>query len=323
MTSESDQRGPEPAADNGLLPPVVRALVFVLVWPGVAFASSSGMVELFCSAGARLGCSGAALNYAAVAGECLATVVLAFGFRRFLDRKPTDSLGLPLGLRSVRLFALGAALGAGMQTLVFLFEFASGSVHVTAIAPIRSDAITWAAIIPLLAIAALAEELPLRGYLFQNLRVAWGDVLALAATSVLFALLHVTNPGAHQEIALTIVGVAVAGAWFCAAVIWTRSLWLALGAHIAWNLFEGSVYGFPVSGLFLGSGSAITSSVSGPAWLTGGSFGPEAGISSLVALAAGAVVLYVLHRRGALTSLAANENMASPVDVFAEDAPDD
>jgi membrane protease YdiL (CAAX protease family) len=173
-------------------------------------------------------------------------------------------------------------------------------LHVSAIAPLRTILISLAAIAPLLAIAALAEELPLRGYLFQNLRVAWGDPLALAGTSVLFALLHLANPGALQNVALTVIGIAAAGAWFCAAVIWTRSLWLALGAHIAWNLFEGPVYGFPVSGLILGNSTAITSAVGGPTWLTGGSFGPEAGVSSLLALAAGAVVLYVLYRRGAL-----------------------
>lgn len=292
--------------------------MFVLVWPGVAFASSAGAIQLFCPGGARSACSGAAYNYAAVAGECLATVILAFGFRRFLDRRPADSLGLSLGVNSLRLFALGAAFGAGMQTLAFVLEYVTGSVHVAAIAPIRTDLTSWAAILPLLAIAALAEELPLRGYLFQNLRVVWGNAFAIAGTSLLFALLHVTNPGAHQDFALTIIGVALAGAWFCAAVIWTRSLWLALGAHISWNLFEGSVFGLPVSGLTLGNGSAITSAVGGPTWFTGGSFGPEAGVSSLVALSVGAVALYVLHRRGALSFAS-----ASSVDVFAGDAAGD
>jgi uncharacterized protein len=300
VATDIEQPGAGTPADNGSLPPALRAFVFVLVWPGLAFAGRSGTLALFCSASPGPACSGSALNYAGAGGECLVTALLAFGFRRFLDRKPKDSLGLSLGMRSLQLFALGIAFGAGMQTLVFISEYAAGSLHVFAIAPVRADLITWAAIAPLLAIAALAEELPLRGYLFQNLRVAWGDPLALASTSVLFALLHLSNPGAHQDVALTIVGITAAGAWFCAAVIWTRSLWLALGAHIAWNLFEGPVYGMPVSGLIFGNGSAITSEVSGPTWLTGGSFGPEAGVSSFVALALGAVVLYLLHRRGAL-----------------------
>jgi uncharacterized protein len=310
VATDIQQRGARPSPDDGALPPALRALVFVLIWPVLAFASRSGMIALFCPSSGFSMCSGAALSYAGAAGACLATVVLAFGFRRFLDRKPVDSLGLSLGMNSLRHFALGISFGAAMQTLVFILEYAAGSLRVSAVAPIRADLISWAAIVPLFAIAALAEELPLRGYLFQNLRVAWGDPLALAGTSALFALLHLANPGAHQNVALTVIGITVAGAWFCAAVIWTRSLWLALGAHIAWNLFEGPVYGFPVSGLILGNSTAITSVIGGPTWLTGGAFGPEAGASSVVALAAGAVVLYLLHRRGAL-SIAPT----SPVDI--------
>ncbi len=272
--------------------------MFLLVWPGLAFACSSGLVALFCAADRGLTCSGAELDYAAAAGECLAALLLAFGFRRFLDREPASSLGLSLGMKSLSLFVLGVAFGAGMQTLVFILEYAAGSLHISAVAPVQADLLSWAAVIPLIAIAALAEELPLRGYLFQNLRVAWGDPRALIGTSVLFGLLHLTNPGARENLALTIIGITFAGAWFCAAVIWTRSLWLALGTHIAWNMFEGPVYGLPVSGLIFGNSTAITSRVGGPIWLTGGSFGPEAGVSSLLALAVGAVVLYALHRRG-------------------------
>jgi CAAX protease family protein len=301
VATEIERRGADPSADGGLLPPVLRAFLFVLVWPAIAFAGRSGLIALFCPSSGDSTCSVAALNYAGAAGECLATVVLAFGFRRLLDRKSSDSLGLSLGMRSLRLFVLGIAFGAGMQTLVFVLEYAAGSLQISAVESIRTDLISCAGVVPLFAIAALAEELPLRGYLFQNLRVAWGDPLALVGTSVLFALLHLANPGAHQHIVLTVLGITFAGAWFCAAVIWTRSLWLALGAHIAWNLFEGPVFGFPVSGLMFGNSTAITSIVGGPTWLTGGPFGPEAGFSSFVALAAGAVVLYVLHRRGALS----------------------
>jgi hypothetical protein len=39
--------------------------------------------------------------------------------------------------------------------------------------------------------------------------------------------------------------------------------------------------------------------VNGPEWFTGGSFGPEAGASSLIALAIGIAVLLWMHRRGA------------------------
>ncbi len=238
------------------------------------------------------------LDFEGAAAECFGAVAVVFAFRVFLDRESVASLGLSFRGSWLRMLAVGAAIGAGMQTLVFITEFAAGAIRISAVAPLRVDVTAAVATLPLFAVAALAEEMPLRGYLFQNLRAAWGDRLALVSTSLIFALLHVANPGFHPSLALAIAGIALAGAWFCLSVIWTRSLWLALGAHIAWNLFEGPVFGFPVSGLFFGASTAITSVNRGLTWLTGGAFGPEAGLSSIFALAVGAAVLYVLHRRG-------------------------
>jgi hypothetical protein len=61
----------------------------------------------------------------------------------------------------------------------------------------------------------------------------------------------------------------------------TRRLWLAAGLHAFWNIFEGPVFGTPVSGMHMGE-PLIFSGLSGPPWLTGGVFGPEASIVELV-----------------------------------------
>ncbi len=45
--------------------------------------------------------------------------------------------------------------------------------------------------------------------------------------------------------------------------------------HAAWNFAEGPVFGFPVSGLDMGG--LFRLQITGPDWLTGGAFGPEAG----------------------------------------------
>ena len=289
------------AIDRGIAPPAARAFAFVLIWPVAILASHWASGAIFCR-GATPFCTSAAYGVASAALVCVATLVLAFGFRRFVDREPADTLGLGFHAPWLRLFAIGAAFGAGMQGFVYLLEWASGSLHIAGAAPLRSDVGALESVLPLLALAAVSEELPVRGYLFQNLRSAWGDRIALVITSLLFALLHIANPSATSHLGLTLAGIALAGAWFCLSVIWTRSLWLALGAHIAWNLFEGPVFGLPVSGLYFGNVTALTTVVTGPSWFTGGAFGPEAGLSSFAALAAGAAVLYGLHRRGLLIS---------------------
>jgi hypothetical protein len=74
-------------------------------------------------------------------------------------------------------------------------------------------------------------------------------------------------------------------------------LWISIGLHIGWNFFEGPVFGFPVSGLE--TTALLIHSDTGPALITGGSFGPEAGfiVLPIMAIGAGLTYLYVQGRQ--------------------------
>jgi membrane protease YdiL (CAAX protease family) len=65
----------------------------------------------------------------------------------------------------------------------------------------------------------------------------------------------------------------------------TRQLWLPIGLHAGWNIFQRSL-GFPVSGYELSG--LLDINVSGPKLWTGGAFGPEAGLIILPICALGA-----------------------------------
>ena len=56
---------------------------------------------------------------------------------------------------------------------------------------------------------------------------------------------------------------------------------MPLGVHFAWNAVQGLVLGFPVSGL--NPPGLLQQAATGPVWLTGGSYGPEAGLVGLCA----------------------------------------
>ena len=287
------------SSGGGSVPPVWRCVLYIVCWPAAAVLLLE-LASLFVGPLDRSfrGSGENAIVFVGVASECVAAVSVALLFRRFMDRQPLDSLGFTFRVRWVRLFAIGVLLGAGMQSLVLTLETALGFAHAAPPRWASTEFASLAYVIPLLLLGAIAEEIPIRGYLFQNLSEAWGTKSALVATSLLFAALHLFNPGVHADLGMTMAGIAAAGALFCLSVILTRSLWLALGCHFAWNLFEGPVFGFPISGLSFGNAHILNQTVSGPQWFTGGSFGPEAGASSLIALAAGAAVLFALHRRG-------------------------
>lgn len=148
---------------------------------------------------------------------------------------------------------------------------------------------------------AIFEEAVYRGYFFQTLERRWGSDIAFAATMVTFGLMHLTIdiPGASTSLKLIgALSIAVeAGILFAAAYLLTRRLWMPIGIHCAWNFFEGPVYGTPVTGSNLGQ-TLFDGHVTGPAWATGGGFGPEASIPALlVGTAIGLLMLWIAQRR--------------------------
>jgi hypothetical protein len=95
-----------------------------------------------------------------------------------------------------------------------------------------------------------------------------------------------------------VIGISFGGVFLAFAYLRTRSLWLPIGLHLGWNFFEGAVFGYPVSGMNL-SPNLLVQEARGPAWITGGTFGPEAGLVLLPGLLVGAWILaqYTQERR--------------------------
>jgi hypothetical protein len=67
--------------------------------------------------------------------------------------------------------------------------------------------------------------------------------------------------------------------------------------HLSWNFFQGNVYGFPVSGWKEAMGSLLQVAQSGPEWMTGGAFGPEAGLLGAAAMLCGIAATVIYLRR--------------------------
>ena len=84
-----------------------------------------------------------------------------------------------------------------------------------------------------------------------------------------------------------------------AAYMLTRSLWLPMGLHAAWNFTQGEVYDIPVSGTQVHG--LVDARLSGPPLLTGNGFGLEASIIAIVvATGFGLWLLWQAIRKGEL-----------------------
>jgi len=194
----------------------------------------------------------------------------------WMDRRPVGALGFAADRAAPRDSALGFALGGAAIALAVGVLTVAGTVRWVADSGSATEYVAaLAQALLLFAVAAAAEEVLFRGYPFQALVQGIGAWPAVLASSALFALAHWNNP------AIDWVGLAnifLAGVMLGWAYLRTRSLWFCTGVHLGWNWTMSALLDFPVSGLVRDTPLYSELSV-GPRWVTGGDFGPEAGIA--------------------------------------------
>jgi hypothetical protein len=146
-------------------------------------------------------------------------------------------------------------------------------------------------------LAGFMEELFFRGILFRWIEEFGGTWAGLIGSSILFGLAHGWNPNSDVT-ASTFIAVE-AGILLGGAYMLTRSLWMPMGLHAAWNFTQGFLFDVPVSGI--AENGLVTAKLSGPALLSGGQFGLEGSVIALViATAAGIWLVILAVRRGQL-----------------------
>ena len=137
--------------------------------------------------------------------------------------------------------------------------------------------------------AAMFEEVFSRAFLLGGLLVLLRDRkwLAIIISAIFFGLAHLANPNASV---LSVFGNFLGGIMYGIAFVESGRIWLAFGLHFAWNFVQGPILGFMVSGIE--SGGIIHQVTTGSDLVTGGAYGPEAG---LVGIAFRFVVFAMLY----------------------------
>lgn len=211
--------------------------------------------------------------------------------RHVLDKRSFVSLGLQIKHQMVKDLLVGTTIPGLMMGFIFLIEWSFGWLTVESFAwnSISSTQVfisTFSVFILYVAVA-WQEELLSRGYHLQNLidgiNVPWGVIIS----SFVFSMLHLFNPHASF---FSFLGIFLAGIFLSYAYLRTRQLWLPIGLHLGWNFFQGPVFGFPVSGT--NNFTIINQAAIGPELITGGQFGPEAGLLLLPSLIIGTIIIH-------------------------------
>ena len=211
--------------------------------------------------------------------------------RRYIDHRSFTSLGLKVDSHTLVDILFGIGLTGLMMGLIFLILWALNWIQIESFAwQVESWGNVAASILVMVVLFTFVswqEELLMRGYWLQNLSAGLSQSLGVLLSSAVFALAHWFNPNLDW---LGLLGLFSAGLFLAYGYLRTRQLWLPIGLHLGWNFFEGTLFGFPVSGQY--QYQLIRQTVTGPELITGGSFGPEAGLILLPVLILGAVGIY-------------------------------
>jgi len=219
----------------------------------------------------------------------VAVLAPAFVMAR-VEQRPFGHYGLPRRGLFGRRFWLGALWGMIAITVLLLvlrgahaFYFGGLALHGLRILKFAGF---WGVFFLLV---GLSEEFLLRGYSQFTLTQGIGFWPAAVLLSIAFGAIHLGNQGETWN---GLLGAAVIGLFFCLTLRRTGDLWFAVGFHTFWNWGETFLYSVPNSGLLV-PGQLLKSSLAGPAWLTGGSVGPEGSLLVFVLV----VVLWVVFDR--------------------------
>jgi len=232
-------------------------------------------------------------------------LLVTWVFVRFLDHRTLASIGLrwPAGgraaaFRQLVTAPLGAVavLGVWLASLLVL-PASLAAVHYGGISPAYTHGPAWWPFPPVLLLVLLLagfllqgglEELIIRGYIYHTLRERWRPWASALGSSLIFSILHLTNPDVSAS---ALINIVLAGLVLAALVERTGSLWSSTLAHGAWNFAVACLLSVPVSGIPIFH--LLDVRITGDPGVTGDGFGPE---GSWVLTLIGVVLTAVLWR---------------------------
>ncbi|WP_105203025.1 type II CAAX endopeptidase family protein [Streptococcus suis] len=196
---------------------------------------------------------------------------------RFVEKSPWLGLGMTKK-GAFKDFILGWGIGAAMLITCVLLMWGFGAIRISSVQFSPQLFGEFLVLVLAWSVQGTTEELLTRGWMFSSLSAKHNIPVGLLISSLFFTFLHLGNDGISLIPLLDLTLFAILA---CLVMLKTGNIWVISGIHAAWNCFQGNVFAFPVSGTQAGQ-AFIAVETSGPDWLSGGAFGVEGSIISLL-----------------------------------------
>lgn len=218
-------------------------------------------------------------------------IIVILLFTKTIENLSFNTLGFN-GKKPLKRFGTGFLIGFIMMAVSTIILITLGQVELKWIG--FQNLSTILIIIPAWIIQSSTEELLTRGYLFTRLKNKTGNIyVALIIQGAFFSFLHIFNDSFSI---IAFIQIFVVGILFAIYSLYEGSIWGACGMHAAWNWSQGNIFGWKVSGIDPQGGSLFQNIITGSDFLTGGKFGVEGGIVSLIVLIITIIIILVLMK---------------------------
>jgi membrane protease YdiL (CAAX protease family) len=210
-------------------------------------------------------------------------------FTKYIENQKFNKIGLKVGIFFTKdiLLALFISLVVFFMSFSILSLFGQVSWQINNAVEIDQLLLSMATFV----LVAITEELFTRGYLLGNLLTSLNKWLALVISSVIFATFHLANPNMNW---LSFINLFLAGILLGLPYLFTKSLWFSIAFHFGWNFFQGTVFGFNVSGTE-GYSLILQNRVQNNVF-NGGEFGFEGSVWCVVAQLICIYIIYLIFK---------------------------
>ena len=208
-----------------------------------------------------------------------------------IERRPLRTLGFTKK-GAVREYIVGLGIGLMMFGAVYGLMLLSGQAEIVGFSPDISIGMLILFFLGFM-IQGMSEEVLCRGFYYVSAGVT-NPVAALFASSAIFSLLHILNPGVTL---LALVNIFLFGIFAALYFLRRGDIWGIGAIHTIWNFAQGNLFGCSVSGTGNGGSVLLTRFSQESTLFTGGTFGPEGGIAVTFVLLIGIAVLLPMKNK--------------------------
>jgi membrane protease YdiL (CAAX protease family) len=232
----------------------------------------------------------------------IGTLTVIWFFRKYIDKKTFASLGFQKDFLKKDI-SVGLVVGFLIMSIGFVCLLLSGQIEFL---KVHYNLLDFILSIGLFVFVAISEEIFLRGYILSNLLESFNKYIALIISALIFSLMHAANSGFNL---MSMVGLFIAGLLFGLPYIYTKSLWYPIALHFSWNFFQGTIFGFNVSGK--DTYSIITTKENAANIWNGGGFGFEASILSISFQIIALFIIFLIFKSRESGETSFSENKAT------------